>query len=270
MKTPLLLATLALALVAHDAAAQTLAGTMAVGGITSTLQGIGGMNYGAIRNQARGVSNANSNYQSTLNGLMTDPNTTTQQQQPPPPPPTLAGNTSTGAGGAGGAGGSNPAGNSGNNSTNSTGGSETVRGRTISAQSTSMMAQMRSNPRNILSTMGGSSSGTNQLSSRPRISLRVQTTPIISSRGSGISTRGGTSGGGNQQGGATGGQQQGGGAGASTLVDPNAGGNQPAVPVPNARGNQPAVPVPNARGNQPAVPVPPLIDPNTGVPIGLQ
>lgn len=225
MKTPILLATLALALVAQNAAAQGLAGTMTAIGVGSTLQGIGGMNYGAIRNQARGVSAANNNYQSALNGQMTDPNaTTTQQQQPPPPPP-----NTTATGGAG---------NPGNNSTNSTGGGGFVRtSRPVSAQSTALAAQMSTNPRNILSTMRGSTTGTNQLSSRPRISLRVQTTPISSSR-SGITTRGGVIGG-NQQGGATGGQQGGQQGGAGGGAAPGGAGGTPPPPVvdPNAAGN---------------------------------
>lgn len=228
MKTPILLATLALALVAQNAAAQGLAGTMTAIGVGSTLQGIGGMNYGAIRSQARGVSNANNNYQSALNGQMTDPNTTTttRQQSPPPPPP-----NTTATGGAG---------NPGNNSTNSTGGAGgfVQTGRPISAQSAALVAQARTNPRNILSTMGGFSAGTNQLSSRPRISLRVQTSPISSSRRSGITTGGGGIGSNQQNGGATGGQQGGQGGQGGGAAPGAAGGATPPPPVdPNAAGN---------------------------------
>ncbi len=215
MKTPLFLAALALALVAQDAAAQTLAGTMAAGAIGSSLQGIGGMNYGAIKSQARGVSNANNNYQSTLNGLMTDPNNTTTAQQPPPPPPQPTGvQAGTQTGGA--LGGAN---------TNLTRTST----RPISTWGATGLASLSANPRNIMSTIGNNSAGTNQLSSRPRISLRVQTMRISNPRTSGISTRGGATGGTNQLGGAGGGQQQQGGAGGGVSggggpppIDPNA------------------------------------------------
>ncbi len=221
MKTPLFLAALALALVAQDAAAQTLAGTMAAGAIGSSLQGIGGMNYGAIKTQARGVSNANNNYQSTLNGLMTDPNnTTTAQQQPPPPPQPPPQPTGVQAGTQTGGAGAN---------TNLTSTST----RPISTWGATGLASLSANPRNIMSTIGNNSAGTNQLSSRPRISLRVQTMRISNPRTSGISTRGGATGGATggagggqqQQGGAGGGQQQGG-AGGSGQQQGGAGGGQ--------------------------------------------
>ena len=188
-----------LALVAQDAAAQTLAGTMAAGAIGSSLQGVGGMNYGVIKSQARGVSNANNNYQSTLNGLTTDPNNTTtaqpqqpQPQQPPQQPPQPTGveaGTQTGGAGA---------------NTNLTSSST----RPISIWGATGLASLRANPRNIMSTIGNKSAGTNQFSSRPRISLRVQTMRISNPRTSAISTRGGATGGTNQLGGAGGSQQQ--------------------------------------------------------------
>lgn len=222
MKTNLFLAALALALVAQDAAAQTLAGTMAAGAIGSSLQGIGGMNYGAIKSQARGVSNANNNYQSTLNGLMTDPNnTTTAQQQPPPPPqpPPQPTGVQAGTQTGGALGGAN---------TNLTSTST----RPISTWGATGLASLSANPRNIMSTIGNNSAGTNQLSSRPRISLRVQTMRISNPRTSGISTRGGATGGTNQLGGAGGGQQQQGGAGGGV-----SGGGAPPPIAPTATGN---------------------------------
>ena len=202
---------------AQTAVAQGLAGTMAAIGIGSTMQGIGGMNYGAIKSQARGVSNANNNYQSTLNGLMTDPNnTTTAQQQPPPPPPPQPTGVQAGTQTGGALGGAN---------TNLTRTST----RPISTWGATGLASLSANPRNIMSTIGNNSAGTNQLSSRPRISLRVQTMRISNPRTSGISTRGGATGGTNQLGGAGGGQQQQGGAGGGVSggggpppIDPNA------------------------------------------------
>jgi hypothetical protein len=179
MKTLLFLA--ALALVAREAAAQTLAGTMATTGITSTLQGIGGMNYGAIRGQARGVSNANNNYQSTLNGLMVDPNQQTSGTRPPPPPPPqgTGGNNGNNNNTGGATGTGNPGG----------GGVSTIqtrRGASAGAWATSG-SHLSANPRNIMSTLG-STRGTNNMATR--ISLRSPTR--ISTLSSSISTRGGT------------------------------------------------------------------------------
>ncbi len=219
---------------AQTAVAQGLAGTMAAIGIGSTMQGIGGLNSGAMRGRAQGVVANNNNYQNTLNGLMTDPNTASAQPLPPPPPPTEPAGTQNGGSNTG--------------STNTTGVPRYT--RPVSGWGATGLAQLSSNPRNIMSVLGNFR-GTNQLSASPRISLRVRTMSISSPTRSGtISTRGGTVGGTNQLGGGGGagggGQQQPGGAGGQQepavlpFVPPVQPTTRPAFP-PSGPGVAPAV-----------------------------